>query len=158
MTPVTKRQGYGSKSLIRNDVLRSRIEIIKQDKTHVRNHQVGKFIMDDKFVTGEYMRVIGHAASMVYTILCKYADATQTAWPSIATVNKYLGLGTRQIVRGIKLLEKYKLIKVYRMPGRSSAYRLLDASEWAEAKPIIVRKYILKRKHDESPRRIAAAS
>lgn len=143
--------------MIRDEFLRSRIEYIQQDDAPIRAYSKGKFVMDDKFIAGDYARILGHAASMVYMLLCKYADGTQTAWPAVATMNKYLGLGNRQIVRGIKLLEKYKLVRVYRLPGKSSAYRLLDSSQWVDAKPIVIRKYLLTRKHDESPRRVAAS-
>jgi DNA-binding transcriptional ArsR family regulator len=136
--------------MIENPVLAQRIGNIRDDKTPVRKFENRHgFMIDDKFVTAEYARSLGHGASMVYMLLCKYADKTQTAWPSTARMEKLLGYSKRQILRSIRLLEKYNLVKTYRLQGQSNAYRLIDSEKWIPVKTIVVTKYILKRKgHD----------
>lgn len=91
-----------------------------------------KFIVDDLFVD-EVAGKVGIYAAGVYLSFCRHADRLQACWPSVQTIAEELGISDRQVIRSIKILENFGLVRKVRL-GKTltNRYFLLDKSEWGE--------------------------
>lgn len=59
----------------------------------------------------KYARIVGIYASMVYNCLCRYSDENKIVWPSISKIAENLGISKTTVVRVLKLLEFWNIIK-----------------------------------------------
>lgn len=91
----------------------------------------------DNVWTDVYACILGPCSDRVYNILCRYADQYQRAWPTVPTMAKMLGYSHRQIIRAIKDLEEYHIIRVFRSKGVPNAYQLQNKASWKRNKQII---------------------
>lgn len=96
----------------------------------------GFFLLDDDYLNG-YARHLGTTASMVYISLCRHSDKEQKAFPSQKMISDELGINDRVVMRKIKLLEDWCIIKKEKTRNAIgkylfNTYFLLDRSEWKE--------------------------
>lgn len=89
-----------------------------------------KFVVDDKFLNG-YARFLGIYCVGVYNSLCRHANKEQKCWPSIRKMSKELDICRNMIIKSIKYLEFWHIIKKQRI-GKTAAnrYLLLDKKRW----------------------------
>lgn len=98
-----------------------------------------KFVMDDKFLNG-YARFVKVHAVGVYSSLCRHANKEQSSWPSIKTIDKELNIGRATVIRSIKRLEFWKIIKKERVGKRcNNRYYLIDKKYWKPISEVSVR-------------------
>jgi hypothetical protein len=91
------------------------------------------FVMDDAYID-HYAKVCGVYASCVYMGLCRYADrASQSCSPSISLIARKLNISTRQVIRVLKILEAYNIIRIERTAGEVNKYWLNDRKHWRPA-------------------------
>ncbi len=90
-----------------------------------------KFYMKDDAYFNGWARKCGSAASHVYDALCRYANMSdQTCYPSIPLMADKIGISERQVTRGLKTLEAYRIVIVEREKGMRNVYLLTDKSSW----------------------------
>lgn len=96
------------------------------------------FWLDDAYLNG-YAKLCGIYATGVYLSLCRHANKNQQSWPSLDLIAEELNLGsTNTVVKAIKQLEKWNIIKVERTKNKETKrqnpniYTLLDKSVWKE--------------------------
>jgi hypothetical protein len=94
----------------------------------------GFWVSDDVYMNG-YARHLGTTASMVYFCLCRHADKEQKAFPSQQLIAEELGINDRVVMRKIKLLEDWGIIKKEKTRNTAgeylfNTYFLLDKSGW----------------------------
>ncbi len=89
------------------------------------------FIVDDRYLNG-YARLLGPYASMVYFVLCRHADSRfQSCYPSISLIAAKVGISERQVMRSIRKLQEYNIIRVGKRPRHNAnVYHLLDKAQW----------------------------
>lgn len=97
--------------------------------------------IDDAYLNG-YARVCGIAATAVYNSLSRHADFhTQEAFPSIKKIAQQHGITTRTVIRAIKKLEHFNIIRVQRRRNKQTQkqepniYVLIDKIEWSRVTP-----------------------
>lgn len=102
-----------------------------------------QYKIDDEYLNG-YARLCGIYATVVYNSLSRHAEfATQQCWPSIKTICEQHNISNKSVIKGIKELEKWGIIKIIKEKDDktkrqlNNIYILLDKSEWKE-KPIRV--------------------
>ena len=94
-----------------------------------------KFIVDDEYLNG-YARIAGYKATLAYMSLCRHASKDQSCFPSITRIAEQHGLSRPTIIKGIKELEKLRIIKVVKKKDlktkrqQNNVYILLDKSQW----------------------------
>ena len=93
-----------------------------------------KFMMDDEYLNGQ-ARLCGWQGTIVYNSLCRHADINQESFPSIKLMAEQHRVGSPTIIKGIKNLEKRKIIQVKKTRTKNgqwlnNTYILLDKSEW----------------------------
>jgi len=93
-----------------------------------------KFLMDDAYLNGQ-ARLCGWQGTIVYNSLCRHADINQESFPSIKLMAEQHRVGSPTIIKGIKNLEKRKIIQVKKTRTKdgkwlNNTYVLLDKSEW----------------------------
>lgn len=93
-----------------------------------------KFMVDDEYLNG-MARLVGHQGTLVYFSLCRHVSKDQECFPSIKLMAEEHSVSTKTIKRGIKNLEKRRVIKVEQKRTKSgywlnNTYTLLDKSEW----------------------------
>ncbi|HET6516382.1 MAG TPA: helix-turn-helix domain-containing protein [Thermodesulfovibrionales bacterium] len=94
------------------------------------------FVMDDVYMD-HYAKVCGVYATCVYMGLCRYADRiTQSCSPRISLLADKLNISTRQVIRVLKILEYYKIIRIERTPGEVNKYLLIDSKYWKPIKSL----------------------
>jgi hypothetical protein len=112
----------------------SKIELLKEKKDDLKKMEIrderGHFTMVNDAFIDSYARVVGIYAFGVYVVMCRHANVSRDCWPSEGYLAAKLGISTRQIKRGIALLEDYKLINVNRVRGCHNVYQLLDKAKW----------------------------
>jgi len=90
--------------------------------------------MDDAYLNGQ-ARLCGWQGTIVYNSLCRHADINQESFPSIKLMAEQHRVGSPTIIKGIKNLEKRKIIQVKKTRTKdgkwlNNTYILLDKSEW----------------------------
>jgi hypothetical protein len=110
--------------------IRERKERIFTPAHEVRDLKGGGFFqVSDEFFDG-YAKGLGTACTLVYMALCRYAGGDQTCFPSVELIGDKLGISTATVSRGLKELERRKVIKVSRVKGKSNIYTLLSNKVW----------------------------
>jgi hypothetical protein len=91
-----------------------------------------RYWIDNEYIERGYMSAFAGSVTLVYDVLSRHANArTQTCFPSIKTISKEAGLGSRRIViEAIRTLERYAIIAVVRRPHRANEYLLRDCRTW----------------------------
>ena len=90
-----------------------------------------QFIIDDIYLNG-YAKECGIYATGVYVSLCRHADKEQKSFPSLKKIAEELSISRSQVIRAIKRLEKYNIVKRERMGKKlNNRYYLIDKSEWS---------------------------
>jgi hypothetical protein len=85
--------------------------------------------IDNKYIN-EYAGLCGLAANSVYMLLCSMVGKEQVCWPPTEHMAKKLKISKPTIMKAVKILEGYKIIRVDRAPRQSNIYALLDKSQW----------------------------
>jgi hypothetical protein len=89
--------------------------------------------IDNEYFEKRYAAAFPQSVSLVYAVLCKYANArTQSCWPSAQTIMSEAGVASREtLFSAIKTLESHGIITVRRSKGRHpNIYTLLDCNAW----------------------------
>lgn len=91
-------------------------------------------MIDDEYLNGQ-ARLCGWQGTIVYLSLCRHANKEQTCFPSIKLMAEENGVSRDTILKGIKALEKRKVISVKKTRSKggkwlNNSYVLLDKSEW----------------------------
>ena len=93
-----------------------------------------QFVVDDIYLNG-YAKVCGVYATGVYIALCRHADFIhQTCFPSISLLARKLNISGRQVMRALRALEDWGIIKKEKTKGKGNRYWLIDEKHW---KPIL---------------------
>lgn len=94
------------------------------------------FRVDDEYLNG-YAKLCGIYATGVYNCLCRHANhLTQASFPSVELMADKLGISRDSVLRGIKALEKWGIIKKEKTRSAQSgkwihnSYSLVDKSFW----------------------------
>jgi biotin operon repressor len=92
------------------------------------------FQVDDEYMNG-YARICGWQATLAYSSLCRHANRDQYCFPSMKLIAEENGVSRDTIIKGIKKLEEWSLIKIHskrtkKGTFRNNGYDLLDKSEW----------------------------
>lgn len=93
------------------------------------------FMVDNEYLNG-YAKLLNPNATVTYLSLCRHARAeTQECFPGIKLIAKENNISERSVMRSIKLLEEWRIIKVERNKGvdgkqMNNDYVLLDKSQW----------------------------
>ena len=93
------------------------------------------FQIDDAYLNG-YAQLVGWKGTLVYLSLCCHANKDQEEFPSIELMSEELAISRDSIMRGIKDLVDWNIIKIdERHRGESGAWKnnfyvLLDKSCW----------------------------
>src|SRR4030065_2702806 len=97
-----------------------------------------QYKIDDAYLNG-YARLCGVFATAVYNSLSRHADFhTQEAFPSIERIAEQHAISKPSVIKGIKELEKWGIIKIIREKDEltkrqlNNIYQLIDKSEWVE--------------------------
>ena len=95
-----------------------------------------KYSLDDAYLNG-YARLCGIFSTGVYNSLCRHANyETQECWPEIEKIAEELSISKNSVIRGIKALEFWGIVKVSREKNpltkrqKNNIYTLTDKSEW----------------------------
>jgi biotin operon repressor len=93
-----------------------------------------KFFIDDDYVSG-WSWFFKASTLAVYVSLCRHADRNQATFPSQDTIAAEHGLSRRTVIKKIKLLQKYNIIRIEKVRTKdglwlNNTYFLLDKSEW----------------------------
>ena len=99
-----------------------------------------KFLIDDNYLNGQ-AKICGWQASLVYMSLCRHANKDQESFPSIQLISEELAISRPTVVKGLKNLEKYNVIKIQKKrtkDGRwlNNTYILLDKSQWIKTNQV----------------------
>ena len=97
-----------------------------------------KFSINDEYLNG-YARLCGVYATAVYNSLCRHADKNQECFPSIKLISEQHAISERAVIRAIKKLLEWSIIKKTRErknngKWENNIYQLLDKSQW-KSKP-----------------------
>ena len=96
-----------------------------------------KFYVDDKYLNG-WARRCGPFATLVYLSLCRHVDRNQECFPSQILMAEKLAISKNSVIRGLKILESYGIIRIEKRVHEHSkrqlpnVYVLLDKSQWVE--------------------------
>lgn len=93
-------------------------------------------MVDDVYLNG-YAKILGSHASCVYFSLCRHADKEQSAFPSEELIAKEFDMDKRTVIRKLKLLEEWNIIRIERTRDNQgkwlrNTYYLLDKEEWKQ--------------------------
>lgn len=105
----------------------------KKTPIEVRDLREQFFMVDSAFIRF-WAKPLGHCPTMTYLHLCSYTNTEQYCFPSIDVLAKKIGYNKRSIIRALKMLEFYHLIKVDRSPPRANIYWLTDKKYWLNLK------------------------
>ena len=83
----------------------------------------------------KYANLCGWKATIVYASLCRHANKERMCFPSINKLAKQHNVSRNTILKGIKILEMWRIIKVRRVKNSAgkqlnNLYSLHDISEW----------------------------
>lgn len=92
------------------------------------------FLMDDAYLNG-YAKFLDPSTTVVYLSLCRHVDKEQSAFPSETLIAEEHNIDKRTVIRKIKKLKEWNLIRVERTRNKEgkwlrNTYFLLDKSEW----------------------------
>lgn len=99
------------------------------------NRQKEWFWLDNEYLNG-YARLLGASCTVVYLSLCRHVDnSTQKCYPSMKLIAEENGIGERTVIRAIKTLEEWNIIRVYRSKNNkgtqnNNVYVLTAKSVW----------------------------
>jgi DNA-binding transcriptional regulator GbsR (MarR family) len=95
-----------------------------------------KYSIDDDYLNG-YARLCGVYATAVYNSLSRHSNFnTQKCFPAIKKIAEQHNISKPSVIKGIKALEKWKIIKIIKTKDGKSGrqnpneYILLDKSQW----------------------------
>lgn len=95
-----------------------------------------QYKLDDAYLNG-YAKYCGAFATLVYNSLARHADFnTQECWPSIDLIAEQHGISKPSVIKGLKALEKWGIIKTVREKDektkrqKNNTYLLIDKSDW----------------------------
>lgn len=72
------------------------------------------FWLDNEYLNG-YARILGASCTVVYLSLCRHADNnTQSCYPSMKLIAEENGISERTVIRAIKILEEWGIVRVVR--------------------------------------------
>ena len=94
----------------------------------IRTHFV---MVESEFLKG-YSKVVGIHGLGVYNMLKLHADSTGRCYPPVALMAERLGVGQKQVKNGIKALERYGIITVYRHRGSNNSYKIISSDKWPD--------------------------
>lgn len=94
----------------------------------------GYFTVDNVFID-YYAQKIGPHAAMVYMVLCRHADKSQTCFPSQEIISSKSGISDSTVKRKLKILEEYNMIVVEKERNSKgewmhNTYTLMDKTVW----------------------------
>lgn len=108
------------------------VKRIDRKEIAIRDLREKFYMKDDAYFNGWGMKC-GGVASLVYDALCRYANMSdQTCYPSRSLIADKIGYSERQVTRGLKTLEAFRIIVVEREKGMRSVYLLTDKTGWKE--------------------------
>lgn len=93
------------------------------------------FMVDDIYLNG-YAKLCGWKSTLVYMTLCRHAGKEQTCFPSQEMMAKKLAISKKSVLRAIRILEEWGIIKVTQQGRQESGlfknntYMLLDKKHW----------------------------
>jgi len=96
----------------------------------IRDLREKHFFMVDDLLLDAYAARLGPHTTLVYISLCRHANKFQISWPSIDRLAEKTAVSRSGVLRGLRELEKARLIKVERHRGRPNIYVLRDRSAW----------------------------
>lgn len=91
--------------------------------------------VDDEYLNG-YAKLCGVYSTAIYNSLCRHADNYQQAFPSIELMAEQHNLSRPTVIKAIKRLEEYGIIKVIKTKDKKTKrqlpniYVLIDKSMW----------------------------
>ena len=94
-----------------------------------------QFKIDDLYLNG-YAKICGVFATAVYNSLSRHAQfGSQEAYPSIKLIAEQHAISRPSVIKGIKKLEEYGIIKIVKEKDKEgkqkrNLYFLIDKSEW----------------------------
>lgn len=96
----------------------------------------GFYLKHDTYLNG-WAKYCGWKATLVYDSLCRHADRDQEAFPSIKLMAEEHGVSRYSILRGVKTLKEWNIIKFIRCRNKRgrflhNTYYLLDKGEWKQ--------------------------
>lgn len=87
------------------------------DKSRIRSkRKPSRFFVDNEYVHGGYLATFPDSCNSIFTAILVHCNTeTQAAYPSIETIKDLSGCTNRNtLIKGIKLLEEYGIIRVIR--------------------------------------------
>lgn len=87
------------------------------DKSRIRpKRKPSRFFVDNEYVHGGYLATFPDSCNSIFTAILVHCNTeTQAAYPSIETIKDLTGCTNRNtLIKGIKLLEEYGIIRVIR--------------------------------------------
>ena len=87
------------------------------------------FVTDNAFVD-KYAKFVKAPGIVVYSALLRHSNKDSKAFPGIRHIAKEMGISYGRAVTGVKSLQKYNIIDVFRNNGINNIYTLLDTSQW----------------------------
>lgn len=117
-----------------NISVRKRVqERLEEKKIEIRDLRRQDFTIIDNYFIDGWMSELGTAPSVIYFLLCRYSNKEQYSIPSIGTLAKRSRFSTRWVMKALKILEYYRLVKVDREKGQPNIYWLTDKTNWKNA-------------------------
>lgn len=107
-------------------------------KFEIRDHRDKEWFWIDREYLNGYARLLRPTTTLVYMALCRHANNNQESWPSIELLCEELRVSNKTIIKGIKELESWNIIKVSRSKDEETkrqnpnVYMLLHKKEWKE--------------------------
>ena len=107
---------------------------MKKEEFEIRDiRKKEQFVVDDAYLNG-YAKVCGVYASGVYMALCRHADIYhQTCFPSILLLAGKLDISKSQVIRALRTLEDWNIIRREKTEGLGNRYYLIDKKHWKPA-------------------------
>lgn len=104
---------------------------MEQEKIEIRDLRRKEFFqVDDAYLNG-YARICGIYATGVYIALCRHADnSSQVCFLSISTIARKLNISRCQVIRALKKLEEFNIVKKVKTDGKHNTYYLIDKRFW----------------------------
>lgn len=103
------------------------------------NRQKEWFWLDNEYLNG-YARLLGASCTVVYLSLCRHSDNnTQQCFPSMKLIAEENGISERTVIRAIKTLEEWNIVRVHRRKNNKgtqevNVYTLTSKTVW-KSKP-----------------------
>jgi len=105
-----------------------------EDIIRVKDKRKGVFVVDNLVLNG-YGKALGTTGIALYVVLCRYANReTQQSYPSLTLIRNETGMDRRTIIKTADRLEKLRLIKRKKVPGKYTIYTLLEPNKITSSK------------------------